>query len=53
MAQGENAVHGPNARLQGFSGEHELERLNIISKGKVEVSTKGKEQLALWLGASA
>lgn len=32
---------------------HELERLNIISKGKVEVSTKGKEQLALWLGASA
>jgi hypothetical protein len=32
---------------------HELERLNIISKGKVEVSTKGKEQLALWVGASA
>lgn len=32
---------------------HELERLNIICKGKVEVSTKGKEQLALWVGASA
>ena len=28
---------------------HELERLEIISKGKIEVSTKGKEQLTMWL----
>jgi hypothetical protein len=28
---------------------HELERVEIISKGKIEVSTKGKDQLVLWL----
>lgn len=28
---------------------HELERLEIISKGKIEVSTKGNEQLTMWL----
>ena len=28
---------------------HELERLEIIAKGKIEMSTKGKEQLVLWL----
>jgi hypothetical protein len=27
----------------------ELERLEIIAKGKIEVSTKGKEQLTLWI----
>ena len=28
---------------------HELERLEIISKGKIELSTKGNEQLTMWL----
>ena len=28
---------------------HELERLEIIAKGKIEDSTKGKPQLVLWL----
>ncbi len=27
----------------------ELERLEIIAKGKIEMSTKGKEQLTMWL----
>jgi hypothetical protein len=30
----------------------ELERLEIIAKGCIDVSTKGKQQLALWLAAS-
>ena len=32
---------------------HELERLEIIVKGRIELSTKGKEQLTLWLQPSA
>lgn len=28
---------------------HELERLEIVAKGRIEKSTKGKEQLTLWL----
>lgn len=31
----------------------ELERLEIIATGRIERSTKGKEQLTLWLSASA
>jgi len=31
----------------------ELERLEIIAKGRIEVSTKGKEQLVLWLQPAA
>lgn len=31
----------------------ELERLDIIASSKVEVSTKGREQLSMWLIASA
>ncbi len=28
---------------------HELERLEIIAKGRIEDSTKGRPQLVLWL----
>lgn len=31
---------------------HELERLEIVAKGSIEDSTKGKEQLVLWLQPS-
>lgn len=31
----------------------ELERLNIIANYKVEMSTKGKQQLSLWMAVSA
>jgi hypothetical protein len=31
----------------------ELERLEIIAKGKIEMSTKGKEQLTMWLQPAA
>jgi Replication initiator protein A len=31
----------------------ELERLEIISKSKIEISTRGKEQLTIWLQPSA
>ena len=27
----------------------ELERLEIVAKGRIEKSTKGKEQLTVWL----
>lgn len=30
---------------------HELERLEIIAKGRIEDSSKGKPQLVLWLGS--
>lgn len=30
---------------------HELERLDIIASSKVEVGTKGREQLSMWLAA--
>ena len=32
-----------------MSAVHELERLEIIAKGRIEESTKGKLQLVLWL----
>lgn len=32
---------------------HELERLEIIAKGGIEDSTKGKPQLVLWLGVAS
>lgn len=28
---------------------HEMERLEILAKGQIEMSTKGKEQLTMWL----
>ena len=31
----------------------ELERLSIVTNSKVEMSTKGKQQLSLWMAVSA